>query len=171
TANGSPEPATSEGAARVAPPVEIPAQLWIDELNALPFHELLERAEALRVRINPDKTRHHLTFDLLKAYAAQGAEILAEGVLELSPQGSGFLRWPRFNFKSLPQDVFVPTQVERQLALRNGNLLTVRVRLPRDRERFLTVDRVLKIEGIPTEDWQETVEFDKLTALHPVDRI
>lgn len=168
---GLSQSATVESPGRAAPPLEVPKQLSIDELNALPFHELLERAEALRVRINPDKTRHHLTFDLLKAYAAQGTEIIAEGVLELAPQGSGFLRWPRFNFRSLPQDVFVPIQVERQFALRNGNLLTVRVRVPRDRERFLTVDRVLKIEGIPAEDWKETVEFDKLTALHPIDRI
>ncbi len=168
---GSNESLTAGPVGRATAPIEIPTHLSIDELNALPFHELLERADALRLRVNPDKTRHHLTFDLIKAYAAQGSEILAEGVLELAPQGSGFLRWPRFNFRTLPQDVFLPTQVERQFALRNGNLLKVRVRVPRDRERFLTVDRVLQIEGVPADDWVETVEFDKLTALHPVDRI
>ncbi len=152
-------------------PVEIPKELWMDELTAAPLHELLERAEALHLRINADKTRHHIVFELVRAYASRGAEIYADGVLELSQQGTGMLRWARFNFRSLPQDVFVPVQMERQFALRNGNQITCKVRLPRDRERFLAVERIISIEGIPVDEWRETVEFDKLTALHPTDRI
>ncbi len=149
----------------------MPKELWIDELNAAPFHELIERAEALNLKSNADKTRHHLVFDLLKAYAARGTELFACGVLELSPGGSGFLRWPRFNFRSLPQDVFVSAQVERQFFLRNGNLLSGRIRPPRDRERYITLERLQLIENIPAESWKETVEFEKLTALHPTKRI
>jgi transcription termination factor Rho len=159
-------PAMSTSAA-----VEIPKQLWMDELNKAPLHELIERADGLNLRINADKTRHHIVFELVKAYASRGAEIYAEGVIDFSQQGSGYLRWPRFNFRSLPQDVFVPGNIERQFFLRNGNLLKCKVRLPRDRERFLTVDKVLSIEGTAAEDWEETVEFEKLTALHPTDRI
>ncbi|MHA3773576.1 transcription termination factor Rho [Verrucomicrobiota bacterium sgz303538] len=165
--NSGPAPAPAAAPA----PVELPKELWMDELNAAPLHELLERAEAMNVRINPDKTRHHIVFELVKAYASRGTEIYADGVLELSQQGSGLLRWPRFNFRSLPQDVFVPVQIERQFFLRNGNQLTCKVRLPRDRERFLAVERVIAIEGIPAEEWRETVEFEKLTALHPTERI
>jgi transcription termination factor Rho len=131
----------------------------------------MDRAAALRLRINPDKTRHHLVFDLLKAYAQRGTELFADGVIEMSGQGSGFLRWPRYNFRSLPQDVYVPGQVERQYFLRNGNRLTVRIRPPRDREKFMTVDQVLTIENIPVADWKETKDFDHLTALHPTERI
>ena len=108
---------------------------------------------------------------MLKAYAGRGIELFADGVLELSPQGSGFLRWPCYNFRSLPQDVFVPQQAERQFGLRNGNRLSARIRPPRDREKFLTIDRVLSIEGIPADDWKPTKEFDQLTALHPTGRI
>jgi len=160
-----------ETAPATAAPVEVPKELWIDELNASPLHELIERADALNVRINPEKTRHHIVFDLMRAYGARGTELFADGILEIGGQGGGYLRWPRFNFRSLPQDVFVPTQMERQFALRNGNRLAVKVRSPRDRERFITVERLIAIEGIPVEQWQETVEFEKLTALHPKDRI
>ncbi len=137
-----------------------------------PLAALLARAEALHLRIVPDRTRHHIVADLMKAYAARGAELFADGVLELSPQGSGgFLRWPLYNFRSLPQDVFVPQAAERQFGLRAGHRLSARIRPPRDREKFLTIERVLSIEGIPADSWVPTKEFDQLTALHPTERI
>lgn len=153
------------------PPLELPAKLWVDELHQLTLGELVERANAFNLKLNADKTRHHLVFDLLRAYAMRGTELYADGIIEISPQGSGYLRWPCYNFRSLPQDIFLPGQFERQYALRNGNRITARIRMPRDREKFITVDQVLTIEGIPVGEWRETVEFDKLTALHPTERI
>ncbi len=132
---------------------------------------MLERAAALRLRLNAEKTRHHIVFDLLRAYAGRGTELFADGIIEMAPQGSGFLRWPRYSFRTLPQDVYVPSQIERQHFLRNGNRLTARIRPPRDREKFMTIDRVLSIEGIPAVEWKETTDFDRLTALHPTERI
>ena len=154
-----------------APEPVIPAQLWIDELNAAPFHELMERAEALGVKINPEKTRHNIVFDLLRALSARGTELFADGILEIAPQGSGYMRWPRFNFSPLPQDVFVSPQIERNFFLRNGNRVTGRIRPPRDRERFMTLDRLETVEGIPAGEWKENTEFEKLTALNPRERI
>ena len=175
--NSSPtgsEPAIAESAGSPQPAAaatSFPAKLWIDELHEETLAQLLDRADALRLRLNADKTRHYLVFEILKAYAARGTEIFADGVVEMSPQGTGFLRWPRYSFRSLPQDVYVPVQIERQHFLRNGNRLTARIRAPRDREKFMTIDRVLSIEGIPVEDWKETKDFDHLTALHPTERI
>jgi len=149
----------------------IPAELWMDELNAEPLNGLLERAETLGLRLNADKTRHQIVVELLRAYAGRGTQLYAEGILELGPQGSGFLRWPRFNFRSLPQDVYVPVQVERQFGLRAGNKVACRIRMARDREKFIALDEVLSIEGVPVGQWQETTEFERLTALHPCERI
>ena len=150
---------------------ETPKQLWVDELNAAPLNELLARAAAVQLRPNADKTRHHIVFDLLRAYAALGTELFADGILEPSPQGGGFLRWPRYSFRSLPQDVFVPVQVERQFGLRAGNRLSARIRTPRDREKFMAIDEVVSIEGIPVAEWKPTKEFELLTATHPRERI
>ena len=167
----SPEQTTATTTPSAPPEAPVPAQLWIDELHRETLAQLLERAEAMRFRINPEKTRHHLVFDLLRAYAQRGTELFADGILELAPQGSGFLRWPRYNFRSLPQDVYVSSHIERQFFLRNGNRLSARIRPPRDREKFMTIDRVLHIEDIAVESWTETTEFDRLTALHPTERI
>ncbi len=163
----------SADAPKSAAPPAAPKELWIDEINASPFNELLRRADELNIRVNPEKTRHHLTFDLLRAYGALGTRLFVEGVIELSQNGNtGFLRWPRFNFKTLPQDVFVPAQFINQHCLRNGNCFTARIRMPRDhRERNFVVDEILTIEGIPVADWKENVEFERLTAMHPTERI
>jgi transcription termination factor Rho len=162
---------TAAPAAHAAPAA--PKELWIDELNAAPFNELLRRADEINVRINPEKTRHHIVFDLLRAYAALGTVLYADGVLELAQNGNtGFLRWPRYNFKTLPQDVFVPGAVINQYSLRNGNRFTCRIRSPRDhRERNFAVESVIAIEDIPVADWRETTEFERLTAMHPSERI
>lgn len=148
-----------------------PKEIWIAELHAEPLAALIVRGKAMHLRIDADRTRHQIVFELLKAYAFYGCEIFVDGVLEISAQGSGHLRWQCYNFRSLPQDVQVPASVERQYGLRNGNRLTAKVRAPRHQERFLTIEKVLSIEGIPVESWKPTKEFDHLTALHPTERI
>lgn len=173
-ASGENTGATTTAPARAGTPaLSAPKELWIDELNAATFNELLERAESLSVRVNPEKTRHHIVFDLLRAYAALGTVLYADGVLELAQNGNtGFLRWPRYNFKTLPQDVFVPAQQINQYWMRNGNRFTCRIRPPRDhRERNFVVDTILAIEDIPAAEWHENTEFERLTAMHPSERI
>jgi transcription termination factor Rho len=167
-AAGGPQAAATEPAQLAAP-----KELWVDELNAAPYNELVRRADELGVRVNPEKTRHHIVFDLLRAYSQLGTTLLADGVLELSQNGNtGYLRWPRFNFKTLPQDVFVGGSFINQFALRNGNRIAARIRLPRDhRERNFAIESVLSIEDIPASEWHETIEFEKLTAMHPTERI
>ncbi|MDQ3622092.1 MAG: transcription termination factor Rho [Verrucomicrobiota bacterium] len=172
------DPQSTESLSQSAPastqvdePLAVPAELWIDELHAEPLYDLVERTNALRLRFNAEKTRHHLVFELLRAYAARGTILLADGVIEMSPQGGGFLRWPRYSFRSLPQDVYVSAQQERQFFLRNGNRLTARIRPPRDREKFLALEEIRSIEGIPAAEWKETKPFDNLTPLFPNQRI
>ncbi len=156
---------------RIGDEPHVPAELWVEELNSEPLHLLIERAETLGLRMNADKTRHHIVFDLLRTYASRGTALFADGVIEFSGQGGAFLRWPRFNFRSLPQDIYVSPHHERQYGLRNGNRLAGRIRAPRDREKFMALEEVISIEGIPVDQWKETTEFEKLTALHPTERI
>jgi transcription termination factor Rho len=166
----SPENITAATETAPAPPT-LPAELWIDELHEEPFNDLLARAESMGIRVNAEKTRHHIVFELLRVYASRGTQLFGDGIIELSSQGSGFVRWPRYNFRALPQDLYLGAHLERQFHLRNGNRITARIRPPRDREKFMAVDEILSIEGIPAAEWHETTEFDKLTALHPCERI
>ncbi len=169
----APEPTSGPTAVAVAAPepLVIPSELWIDELHAEPVNELMQRANRMGLRPNADKTRHQVVVDLLRAYASRGTVLFADGIIEMSPQGGGFLRWPRYNFKALPQDVYLSPNLERQHFLRNGNHITARIRPPRDRERFISVEEILTIEEIPAAEWKETKPFDSLTALFPDHRI
>jgi transcription termination factor Rho len=169
-----PEPSVSnlpsEGV-EAPPTLNIPATLDIDQLNDTPLVELLELAEALRLRFNPDRSRHHLVVDIATAYANAGATLLAEAITDVSSQGSVFLRWQRYNFRPIPQDIQVPMHIDRTFRFKPGLKVKARLRAPRDRERFLSVDEVLSVEGIPASDWREPADFDRLTATHPNQRV
>lgn len=132
---------------------------------------LLERAEELRMRISPDRSRHHLILDLLKFHANRGGELQAEGVLEITPDNQAFLRWPRYSFKPFPEDVAVPRGMVQRFGLQQGHLISARIRPPQGKERWMTVEQVLAIEGIPAERWTEVKPFDMLTPMFPNQRI
>jgi transcription termination factor Rho len=149
-----------------------PEEVRVDDLHAAPLARLNDLANQLRLRYNPERSRHSLIFEILRAYSQMGVTMTAEGVLELVPEGShGFLRWPRYNFRPGPDDVFVSQNWVKQYGLRNGQLLSVRLRGPRDRERCMAVGEVLAIEGVLPAEWREPKAFDLLTAQFPTQRI
>lgn len=167
-ASHNPETAAAPGAPE---PVQRPSALHMDELHAMTHAALVERAEQLRLRVAPDRSRHHLVLDLLKFHASRGGELKAEGVLEITPDNQAFLRWPRFSFKPFPEDVNVPRHLVQRFGLQQGHLITARIRPPRDKERWMMIDQILAIEGIPLERWVEVKPFDALTPMFPNQRI
>jgi len=149
-----------------------PRDLWIEELHALTHLELLQRADLLRLRVNAEKNRHHLVHDLLRAYHSLGFTLFAEGVTELiTSDGCGFVRFPRYSFRPGPQDPFLSFQLAKRLKIRGGNLVTVRFRPPAHREKYMTVEQILTIEGLPIGEWKEPKDFDTLTARFPDARV
>jgi transcription termination factor Rho len=149
----------------------LPKTLDLDSLQDLTLYELSELALSLNVRVHADKSRHHLVFDLCKSHLERGCEITATAIVDINAQGGAFLRWGRYNFRPLPQDIQVPYHFDRQFRLQPGLQATVRVRAPRERERFLQVEEFLSIEGIPAAEWSEPKDFERLTAMHPNARI
>jgi transcription termination factor Rho len=168
------------GGAPAAPPAStlpenpaepLPARAHLDELHALSTAKLLERMQALRIRINPDRTRNQLVADTLRFLTERGSEVLVDGVLEMASETHGFLRWPRFSFRPGPEDIYVPSGVVRRYGLQSGHRLTGRLRTARDREKFLALDEVHSIEGIPAAAWTIPKPFDSLVATFPTERI
>lgn len=109
--------------------------ITIESLHSLTPIQLQERLTALNARVKSERSRRHLVFDLLKAYAAKQIPIHVEGILELSNGnngsnggGHGVLRWPRYNFREGPDDVSVLTASIRDYALRNGNRVAGTIR-------------------------------------------
>ena len=163
-------PGAAEPLLSPEPPTR-PGRLHLDELHAMTHVALVERAEMLRMRINADRSRHHLILDLMKFHANRGGELQAEGVLEITADHQAFLRWPRYSFKPFPEDVSVPRGIVQRFGLQPGHLVSARIRPPVGKERWMMLDQVLAIEGILVERWVEPKPFDSLTPLFPDKRI
>jgi len=156
------------------PTLEAPVQsqeIDLAELQATPLKRLFEIARELNIRHSPDRTRHQIIFDVVRTQAVRGASVIATGVLEMSAENHGFIRWPRFNFRPCAEDAYVSQQFIQKHFLKNGNLVSARLRAPREREKFMTVEEIISIEGIPAASWIEPKDFENLTPTFPKDRI
>ena len=154
-----------------APPV--PEIVSLNEYQQQTVKELYDLGTALGLRVGGVRSKHQLVFEILCHYSRQGSVIEATGILEVTREGMGILRNPRYSFAPFPDDVFLSPSVVRRFNLRPGLSLKVSARAPRDaREKFICVENVLEIEGQQAvEGMEPPTFFDKLTALFPNERI
>jgi transcription termination factor Rho len=145
--------------------------LELDSLHRLTHPVLLELARQFNLRVSHERTRHQLIFDLLKAYSNRGLLLVGEGMLELTNESYGFLRWERYNFTPCPEDVYVSAAILKKHGIRPGNKVRGYIRGPKEKEKFVALEQVISVEGIPLETWNEPKHFDQLTALFPDKRI
>ncbi len=145
-----------------------PALLSLNDLQALSYHQLLERHQELELPPPHDSSRHGLITAQARHQIILGGELTAEGILEFSPE-TPLLRWPLFNFKPCPEDVVVPISLLKQYVLRPGLRLTGKVCILNNRR--LALETITAIEGIPIEEWKTPKEFDQLTAAFPTRRL
>jgi len=163
-----------------AEPTELPGSeyfnegakvLELDRLHRLSHSVLLELTRRFNLRASHERTRHQLIFDLLKAYSSHGVQLIGEGMLEMTNEHYGFLRWERYNFTPCPEDVHVSAALLKKHGIRAGNKVRGYISGPKEKEKFVTMDEVIGIEGVPIEAWTEPKHFDQLTALFPDKRI
>ena len=155
-------PANREGAADAAAATpERPLDL--NELQDLSEKKLRALARDLDLFLNPARSRHQHILDIIRTALAGGATVAAEGFLDQVSDSFAMLRWPKLNFLPLPEDVAVPRALIEQHHLRPGQKIAGTVRLPVQREKFLSLDKVTHIEGQPADEWAEPPHFDKLT--------
>ena len=170
SARAVPEAGVTPAATETPPPP--PRDLDINELQRLSTEELRAIGREFDLRLYAARSRHYHIVDLTRAALQRGATVTAEGFLDVPGDSStGVLRWPRLNFLPVPEDVCVHRATIQQLQLRPGQHVGGVVRLPRDREKSLVLDRVTTIEGQPAEQWTPPTEFDSLTPQFPQGRI
>src|SRR5213596_4221462 len=145
--------------------------LDINELQAFPEKKLKALARDLDLYLHPARSRHQHILDIVRASLGGGAIVTAEGFLDQVSDSFAMLRWPKLNFLPLPEDVAVPRALIEQYHLRPGQKIAGTLRLPVQREKFLSLDKVTHIEGQPAEEWTEPTHFDKLTPQFPQGRI
>jgi len=143
----------------------------IGELKSLKISELTKMAQELNVTGASGLKKQELIFRILEEQTKQEGLIFAEGVLEVLPDGYGFLRSPDYNYLPGPDDIYVsPSQIKR-FGLRTGDTVSGQIRPPKESERFFAL---LKVEAVNFENPEEAkkkILFDNLTPLYPEEKI
>jgi transcription termination factor Rho len=145
--------------------------LDLDSLKTLKIAELNQIAQELNIQGTSGLKKQELIFKILEEQTAQEGLIFSKGVLEVLPDGYGFLRSTKFNYLPGPDDIYVsPSQIKR-FDLRTGDTISGQIRPPKDNERFFALLRVEAVNFESPEKKRQNVLFDNLTPFYPVERI
>ena len=134
----------------------------IAELNALAKEMEVENFGTMR--------KHEMIFQILRKHAENKGVLIAEGVLEILPEGFGFLRSPYYNYLPCPEDVYVSPSQIRRFDLQTGDQIQGRIRPPKEKEKFFALLMVDKVGGEEPEKAKDKIHFDNLTPLFPEER-
>jgi len=146
---------------------KIVTSLNIAKLQAMQMSELNHMARDLGVENFGTMRKHEVIFHILQKNAERAGVLFSEGVLEVLPEGFGFLRSQSFNYLPCPEDIYVSPSQIRRFDLQTGNLIAGQIRPPKEKEKFFAL---LKVESVDAEDpdkAKEKTHFDNLTPLFP----
>ncbi|MCG3177903.1 MAG: Transcription termination factor Rho [Phycisphaerae bacterium] len=145
--------------------------LHITDLQRLSVGELHSIAKDEGLTEYTSMKKQDLIFNILKSRINKSGMMYGEGVLEILPDGFGFLRSPDYNYLPCPDDIYVSPSQIRRFGLRNGHVVAGQIRPPKESERYFAL---LRVEAINYEDpdlLTEKVVFEDLTPLHPNERL
>src|SRR6218665_1398620 len=146
-------------------------EIKLQDLKVKSPTELLAFSEGLEVENASTMRKQELMFAILKELAAKEVDITGEGVVEVLPDGFGFLRSPDSNYLPGPDDIYVsPTQI-RKFGLRTGDTVEGPIRGPKDGERYFALLKVSTINFEDPEKIKHKINFDNLTPLYPDERL
>jgi len=146
-------------------------RVFLNDLKKKPPAELLAQAEELEVESASLLSKSELLFAILKELAEREVEIIGAGVVEVLPDGFGFMRSPQSNYLAGPDDIYVSPQQIRKMGLRTGDTVEGTIRGPRDGERYFALVRVATVNFEDPERARHKVPFDNLTPLYPDKRL
>jgi transcription termination factor Rho len=141
------------------------------ELKTRNIAELTKMAKEFRIDGASGMPKQSLIFSLLQAHSEQNGQIYGEGVLEILPDGFGFLRAPDANYLPGPDDIYVSPSQIRRFNLRTGDTTAGQIRPPKEGERYFALLKVEKVNHEDPEVAREKILFDNLTPLYPDERI
>jgi transcription termination factor Rho len=187
TANGSPTsdagPTAPAGDA-ARPDEQRPAQpsqpgqqrrpgegLNITDLKDLSIQKLTQIAKDMTVTGATGMRKQELIFQILKAQTEQSGFIFSEGVLEVLPDGFGFLRAPDYNYLPGPDDIYVSPSQIRKFDLQTGDTVSGQIRPPKEGERYFALIKVEAVNFEAPDQAREKLFFENLTPLYPQERL
>ena len=137
------------------------------ELRGLPMFELQRQAMELNIPDFKKMRKQALIYRILSATNGEDTPIYAEGVLEIMPEGYGFLRNPDHNYQAGPDDIYISQNWIRRFDLKMGDTITGQVRQPRDQEKYFALMRIDTVNFDSPEKTKRRVAFEYLTPIHP----
>jgi len=141
--------------------------MHLNELKALHVSQLLEMAAGLEIENANRLRKQELMFAIMKRRAKQGEQIFGDGVLEVLPDGFGFLRSPETTYLASTDDIYISPSQIRRFNLHTGDSIEGEVRTPKDGERYFALVKVDKVNGVAPEAIKHRIMFENLTPLHP----
>ncbi|HQU31102.1 MAG TPA: transcription termination factor Rho [Candidatus Brocadia sapporoensis] len=145
--------------------------MHITELQKMTIKELQEAAKNEGIKEYTGLKKQDLIFKILKERVNQNGLMYGEGVVEVLPEGFGFLRSPDYNYLPCPDDIYISPSQIRRFGIRTGVIVSGQIRPPKDSERYFALLRVEAINFENPEIMGEKIVFDDLTPLHPAERI
>ncbi len=149
----------------------VPTLLSLQELKEQSIGRLAEMAKAYGIESPLSMRKQELIFRLLEAQATKEGMFFAEGVLEVLPEGFGFLRAPEYNYLAGSDDVYVSPSQIRKFGLRSGDTLSGVVRPPKGEEKFFALLRIDAINFDSPSSVKERIHFDNLVPLYPTQHL
>jgi transcription termination factor Rho len=139
----------------------------ISDLKGKSISELLDVAVSLEIEGTSSMRKQELIFKILEAQTQQNGLIFAEGVLQVLPEGYGFLRSPDYNYLPGPDDIYVSPSQIKKFDLRTGDTVSGQIRSPKDSERYFALLRVEAVNHEHPDVAKTKPFFDNLTPLYP----
>ncbi len=167
--NGNSTPAAPQAPAQQ--PSAAVEKLDLAELKKRTINELLSLARGMGVEGISGLKKQDLIFQILRSQTEKNGNIFSSGVLEILPEGFGFLRSQNYNYLPGPDDIYVSPSQIRLFGLRTGDYVTGQIRPPKDGERFYALLRIEAVNYDNPEKLQKRILFDNLTPIYPNKRI
>jgi len=157
--------------AEVGEPPEREGTLNLTALKEKKIGELAQIAKNFNVEGAANMRKQELIFAILGAQTEQSGFVYGEGVLEILPDGFGFLRAPDYNYLPGPDDIYISPSQIRRFNLRTGDVVSGQIRPPKEGERYFALLKVEAINYEEPEKAREKILFDNLTPLYPNDQL
>lgn len=144
----------------------------IADIQRMNIDELNQFGRKIGLKHLGSLTKSQMVFEIVKALSENPKELLiGEGVLEILPDGFGFLRSPNYNYLPSPEDIYISPAQIRRFDLKKGDTITGPIRPPKDKEKYFALLKVDSINNTTPEKARERILFENLTPLYPNERI
>jgi transcription termination factor Rho len=162
-------PPNEDAEVPAAPPLPAvePRTLNLHELQPMPIQRLGEVARDFGIDNYGTLKRQEILFQILQRNLQAGGIIYTRGILEVMPEGFGFLRSPAFNYLPCPEDIYVSPSQIRRFDLQSGDDVEGQIRPPKEKEKFYALLKVEKVAGADPDKAKEKTHFENLTPLFP----